>query len=117
MTVAEPPEGIMKKAAGMAVIGMLIVPFCGQANEPTKKVVHPGFCVEQEFDTVFPRSMKGRPVISPFTTAGFCLRPNCTSFTRFLDGQKMGGYAYPTDNQQEWLDKMIKIPETQYACV
>ena len=104
----------MKKIAVIAVTG---IPFWAQANEPARKVVHSGFCVEQEFDTVFPRGTKGRPAISPFTTAGFCLRPNCTWFTRFLDGQKMGGYAYPTDDQQEWLDRMIKGPEKEYACV
>jgi hypothetical protein len=111
------PKGIMRKAAVVAVIGMLVLPFCAPANEPEKKVVHPGFCVEQEFDTVFPRGTKGRPVLSPFATAGFCLSPNCTWFIRFLDGQKMGGYAYPTDYQQEWLDRMIKGPERQYICV
>jgi hypothetical protein len=107
----------MNKPAGIAVIGMLILPSCAQANEPAKKAVHPGFCVEQEFDTVFPRGTKGRPVISPFATAGFCLRPDCTWFTRFVDGQKMGGYAYPTDYQQQWLDRMIQGPEKQYTCV
>jgi hypothetical protein len=29
----------------------------------------------------------------------------------------MGGYAYPTDDQQEWLDRMMKGPEKQYTCV
>ena len=114
MVAAFASKGIMRKAPVIAVIW---IPLWAQANEPAKKVVHPGFCVEQEFDTVFPRGTKGRPAISPFTTAGFCLRPNCTWFTRFLDGQKMGGYAYPTDDQQKWLDRMIKGPEKEYVCV
>jgi hypothetical protein len=107
----------MKKAAGIAVVGMLSLPVCVQANEATKKAVHPGFCLEQEFDAVFPRGTKGRPVIAPFTNATFCLKPNCEWYARFLDDQKMGGYAYPTDDQQKWLDRMIQGLETPYACV